>query len=135
MRGKSLPAAHWVQAIGVTNDNARIGIDRAGVGGRHTFDDAWRNAVLHPACRIPRHVTVVAKSAEFLSFRIHGNPRAMHGGAEGGHDLVERKIVETIDAPRIDVALGEHAKILDQSTIGMTAREIAATMGWVIRSR
>jgi hypothetical protein len=54
----------------------------------------------------------------------------MHGGVEGGHDLVERQIVETIDAPRIDVALGEHAKILDQSIVGMTAREITATMGW-----
>jgi hypothetical protein len=54
----------------------------------------------------------------------------MQGGAKGGHDLVERQIVETIDAPRIDAALGEYARILDQSIAGLTAREIAATMGW-----
>lgn len=121
-----LRAAQWVQAIGVTNDNARIGIDRAGVGSRHNFEEAWSNAGLYPACRIPRHVTVIARGAEFMAYRVHSNPRAMQGGVEGGHDLVERQIVETIDAPRIDAALSEHAKVLDLSIAGMTAREIAA---------
>ncbi len=32
-------------------------------------------------------------------------------------------VVETIDAPRVDAALGEHAKVLDMSIAGMTARE------------
>jgi hypothetical protein len=127
---RRLRAAFWVQAMGVANDNARIGIDRAGVGGRHSFDEAWSNARLYPACRIPRHITAVAKGAEFMAFRVHSNPRAMQGGVEGGHDLVERQIVETIDAPRIDAALSEHAKVLDLSIAGMTAREIAAKMGW-----
>jgi hypothetical protein len=126
---RRLRAAHWVQAMGVANDNRRD-IDRIGVGGRHSFDEAWNNAGLYPACRIPRHVTVIAKGAEFLSFRVHSNPRAMQGGVDGGHDLVERQIVETIDAPRIDAALGEHAKVLDLSIAGMTAREIAQAMGW-----
>jgi hypothetical protein len=31
--------------------------------------------------------------------------------------------------PHIDATLGEHAKILDQSIAGMTAREIAQAMG------
>jgi hypothetical protein len=126
---RRLRAAYWVQAMGVANDNARLGIDRAGVGGRHSFDEAWRNAGLHPACRLPQHITVIAKGAEFLAYRVHSNPRAMQGGVEGGHDLVERQIIETIDAPRIDAALGEHAQVLDMSIAGMTAREIATKMG------
>jgi hypothetical protein len=85
--------------MGVANDNDRVDIDRAGVGGRHTFDEAWRNAGLYPACRLSRHITAIAKGAEFLSFRVHSNPRAMQGGVEGGHDLVGRQIGETIDAP------------------------------------
>jgi predicted transcriptional regulator len=43
---------------------------------------------------------------------------------------VERQIIETIDAPRTDAALGEHAKVLDLSIAGMTAREIAKELGW-----
>jgi hypothetical protein len=127
---RRLRAAHWTRVMGVANDNARVDMDRAGVGGRHSFDEAWANAGLYPACRIPRYVTTIAKGAEFMAFRVHSNPRAMQGGPEGGHDLVERQLVETIDAPRIDAALGEHAKILDQSIAGMTAREIAQAMGW-----
>ncbi|MDR6304926.1 hypothetical protein GGQ85_002642 [Nitrobacter vulgaris] len=65
-----------------------------------------------------------------MAYRVHSNPRAMQGGAEGGHDLVERQIVETIDAPRIDAALGEHARVLDLSIAGLTAREIAAELGF-----
>jgi hypothetical protein len=126
---RRLRAAHWVQAMGVANDNRRD-IDRIGVGSRHSFDEAWCNAGLYPACRIPRHITVIAKGAEFMAFRVHSNPRATQGGVEGGHDLVERQIIETIDAPRTDAALGEHAKVLDLSIAGMTAREIAKELGW-----
>lgn len=126
---RRLRAAHWVQAMGVANDNRRD-IDRIGVGGRHNFDEAWRNAGLYPACRILRHITVIAKGAEFMAFRVHSNPRAMQGGVEGGHDLVERQIIATIDAPRTDAALGEHARVLDLSIAGMTAREIARQLGW-----
>jgi hypothetical protein len=127
---RRLRAAHWVRVMGVANDNARLDIDRAGVGGRHSFKEAWSNAGLYPACRIPRHITAIAKGAEFMAYRVHSNPRAMHGGIEGGHDLVERQLVETIDAPCIDAALGEHASVLDMCIAGMTAREIAQTMGW-----
>jgi hypothetical protein len=127
---RRLRAAHWAQTMGAANDNARLGIDRAGVGGRHTFDQAWSKAGLFPACRIPRYMKAIAPGAEFMAFRVHSNPRAMQGGVEGGHDLVERQIVETIDQPRIDAALGEHAKVLDLSIAGMTARELAGKMGW-----
>ena len=61
---------------------------------------------------------------------MHSNPTAAKGSFVGAPDSVERQIVETIDAPRIDAALGENAKILDMSIAGMTAREIAAKMGW-----
>jgi hypothetical protein len=54
----------------------------------------------------------------------------MQGGVEGVHDLVERQIIATIDAPRTDAALGEHARVLDLSIAGMTAREIARQLGW-----
>ena len=101
-------------------------LDRLGVGGRHSFDEAWLNAGLYPACRIPRHVTVT----EFLGYRIQSNPRASQGGPEGGHDLVERRWLSRIDAPRIDAALGEHSRVLVLSIAGKTAREIAAEMGW-----
>ncbi|AEI03017.1 hypothetical protein OCA5_c18810 [Afipia carboxidovorans OM5] len=123
-------AAHWVQAMGAANENRRADIDRAGVGTGIDFDTAWANAGLYPACRIPRYVTVIAKGAEFLAYRVHSNPRAKQGGVEGGHDLVERQVVETIDAPRIDAALGEHARVLNLSLAGLTAREIAAANGW-----
>lgn len=123
-------AARWAQTIAACNDNRRQGIDRMGLGGRHNFEGAWSNAGLYPACRIPRYRVAIAPGAEFLGYRQHSNPRALHGGVEGGHDLVERQIVETIDAPRMDAALGEHGKVLDLSIAGKTAREIAATMGW-----
>jgi hypothetical protein len=121
--------AFLVQTMTVCNDNRRRDIDRLGVGGRHSFDEAWANAGLYPACRIPRHITVIAKGVEFLAYRIHSNPRAMQGGTEGGHDLVERQIIGSIDSPRIDAALGEHAKVLDMSIAGLTAREIARKLG------
>ena len=53
----------------------------------------------------------------------------MQGGAEGGRDLVERQIVETIDAPRVEAALDAHATVLEMSTAGMTAREISREFG------
>ncbi|RZN21120.1 hypothetical protein [Bradyrhizobium sp. Leo121] len=123
-------AARWAETLCACNDNRRQEIDRMGLGGRHTFDEAWVNAGLPPACRIPRYTTVIAHGAEFLAYRVHSNPRAMQGGVEGGHDLVERQIVETIDAPRIDSTLGEHGKVLDLSIAGKTAREIARDLGW-----
>ncbi len=127
---RRLRAAHWGQAMGVANDNRRRHIDRLGVGGRHTFDDAWLNSGLYPACRIPRYTTAIAKGAEFMAYRVHSNPRAMKSGVDGGHDLVERQTIETIDAPRIEATLGEHARVLDLSIAGWTVREIASELGF-----
>jgi hypothetical protein len=63
-RLQALRAAYWVQAMGVANDNASTSIDRMGVRGRHSFDEAWSNAGLYPACRNPRHITAIAKGAD-----------------------------------------------------------------------
>lgn len=119
--------AFMVQALTACNDNRRCEIDRLGIGSRTHFDEARTNASLPPAERCP---IGIARGAEFMGHRQHSNPRAMQGGVEGGHDLVERQIVETIDTPRIDAALGEHGRVLDLSVAGMTAREIAGEMGW-----
>jgi hypothetical protein len=119
-----------MQAMNAGNDNRRSEVDRIGVGGRHTFEEAWTNAGLSPACRIPRYMTVIAKGAEFLAYRVHSNPTAAKGSFVGAPDAVETQIIETIDAPRVDAALGNHAKVLDLSIAGLTAREIAAKLGW-----
>lgn len=126
---RRLRAAHWAVAMGVANDN-RLGIDRAGVGTGKGFEDAWRNAGLYPACRIPRHMAVIAKGAEFLAYRVHSNPCATPGSFVGAPDAVENQIIAMIDMPRVDAALGEHGKILDMSIAGKTAREIAGELGW-----
>ncbi|MFK4537925.1 hypothetical protein ABIA00_006108 [Bradyrhizobium ottawaense] len=123
-------AAHWAQTLSACNDNRRAEIDRMGLGGRHALEDAWGNAGLYPASRLPQYRTAIAPGAEFLAYRVHSNPTAAKGSFVGAPDSVERQIVETIDAPRIDTALGEHAKVLDMSIAGMTAREIAAANGW-----
>jgi hypothetical protein len=122
--------AFMMQAMNAGNDNRRSEVDRIGVGGRHTFEEAWTNAGLSPACRIPRYMTVIAKGAEFLAYRVHSNPTAAKGSFVGAPDAVETQIIETIDAPRVDAALGNHAKVLDLSIAGLTAREIAAKLGW-----
>jgi hypothetical protein len=127
---RRLRAAHWVMAMGPANDNARVNIDRAGVGGQRTFEDAWRNAGLPPACRVPRFMTAIAPGAEFLGFRQHRNATASKGSFVGARDAVESQIVAAMDQPRVDAALGEHGKILDMSIAGMTARQIAAELGW-----
>ncbi|MCA1476764.1 hypothetical protein [Bradyrhizobium sp. NBAIM08] len=65
-----------------------------------------------------------------MAYRVHSNPTAAKGSFVGAPDAVEWQIVEAINAPRIDAALSEHAKVLDMSIAGMTAREIAAANGW-----
>lgn len=122
--------AFLLQTMTACNDNRRAEIDRLGVGGRHGFDKAWSNAGLYPACRIQRYMTAIAKGAEFLAYRVHSNPTAAKGSFIGAPDAVETQIIETIDAPRVDAALGNHAKVLDMSIDGLTAREIAAKLGW-----
>lgn len=120
-------AARWAQILCGCNDNRRIGIDRAGLGSRVAFAQARENAGLAPAERSP---VGIAPGAEFLAYRVHSNPTAAKGSFVGAPDAVERQIVETIDVPRTDAALGQHAKILDLSILGKTAREIADEMGW-----
>jgi hypothetical protein len=124
---RRLRAAHWVQALGVSNDNARVMIDRVGIGATVPFHKARTNARLAPS---ERGLTVVAKGAGWLAFRVHSNPKAAEAGVEGGHSMVEDAVIAGIDNSRKDAALGEHAAVLDDSLFGLTAREIAAKRGW-----
>jgi hypothetical protein len=126
---RRLRAAHWVAAMGPANDNSRE-IDRLGVGSRHSFDEAWSNAGMYPACRVPRFMTGIARGAEFLGFRIHRSATASKGSFVGAFDAVEMQIVSTMDSPQIEAGLGEHAAVLEDSLNGMTARQIAAKRGW-----
>ncbi len=124
---RRLRAAHWVAAMGPANDNRRE-LDRMKIGAGVRFDDAWQNAGLHPACRLPRFKTAIAPGAEFLAFRVHSNPRATQGSFVGPASGPEDSMIASIDAPRVDAALGGHGKVLDLSIAGATAKEIAAAM-------
>lgn len=123
-------AATWVQAMGCYSDHRRIEIDRLGVGGKHSFDQAWSNAGLYPACRIPRYQTVVARGAVFLAGKSRGNKLATPGSFVGAPDAFENALAAAIDAPKIQASLGDHAAVLDESLDGATARQIAAKRGW-----
>jgi hypothetical protein len=125
--GQSDGADYWrlrhafmLQAMNAGNDNRRAEIDRLGVGSSVPFAKARAKASLPPAERCP---TVIAKGAEFHAFAVHST-KSMDG-FEGAHDADERQIIETIDHPKIDAALGEHARVLDLSIAGMTAHQIA----------
>jgi len=122
---RRLRAAHWVAAFGVANDNARVDIDRAGVGALVAFDRARANAGLPPA---ERGLTVIAPGAEFMARRAHSNPCATQGSFVGPASGPEDAMIAVIDAPRNEAALGDHARVLDMSIAGATAKEIAAAM-------
>lgn len=117
-------------AMNITNDNRRQEIDRLGVGGRHNFDEAWSNAGLYPACRIPRHQTVVARGATFLAGKTRRNALASEGSFVGAPDAMENAIAAAMDAPKVEASIREHAAVLNDSLDGMTARQIAAKRGW-----
>jgi hypothetical protein len=109
------------------NQNQRCEIDRLGVGGAVPFARARANAGLPPANRCP---TGIARGVEFLGFRQHRSATASKGSFVGAFDAVENQIVETMDAPKVEAALGEHAAVLGDSLDGMTARQIAEKRGW-----
>ena len=125
---RRLRAAHWVAAMGAVNDN-RQELDRAKIGAGVRFEDAWRNAGLHPACRLPQYKTAIAAGAEFMACRVHSNPRATPGSFVGPASGPEDNMIAAIDAPRVDAALGEHAHVLNLSIAGATAKDIASVMG------
>jgi hypothetical protein len=123
---RRLRAAHWVRAMGPANDNSQE-IDRLGVGGLVPFARARANVGLPPANPCP---TGIASGTEFLGFRIHRSATASKGSFVGAPDAVESQIVATMDAPKVEAALGGHAAILEDSLNGLTAREIAVKRGW-----
>ncbi len=96
---RRLRAAHWVQAMGPANDNRRV-LDRRKIGAGVRFEDAWKNAGLYPACRLPRFMTAIAPGAEFLAFRVHSNPRATQGSFVGPASGPERAEVRRPDRRR-----------------------------------
>ncbi len=126
---RRLRASHWVAAMGPANDNRRE-LDRMKIGAGVQFEDAWRNAGLYPACRLPRFQTAIAPGAEFLAFRVHSNPRATQGSFVGPASGPEDSMIAAIDAPRNEAALGDHARVLDMSIAGATAKEVASELGW-----
>jgi hypothetical protein len=118
--------ATMLQAMNAGNDNRRQVIDRLGVGSSASFAVARAKASLPPAERGPAGI---ARGAEFHAFAVHSTKSL--DGFEGAHDADERQIVETIDQPKVDAELGEHARLLDLSAAGLTARQIAVEMGLV----
>lgn len=122
--------ARMCHTISGLYNERRVEIDRLGIGGRHTFDEAWANAGLYPACRIPRYQTVVARGAIFLAGKTRGNKLATPGSFVGAPDAVENAIAAAMDAPKIEASLGDHVDTLNDALDGMTARETAAKRGW-----
>jgi len=123
-------AARWVDAMGACNGNRRIEIDRMGVGGRHTFEEAWRNAGLYPACRLPRFMVGIARGVQFMAGKVRRNVCATEGSFVGPASGPEDALIAAMDVPRVAAALGEHRDVLERSLDGATAREIAASKGW-----
>ena len=109
------------------NQEARVEMDRRGLGSLAPFAQARSNAGLPPAERGP---TVVARGAGFLAGTVAKNELATEGSFVGAPDAFENAMVAKIDAPRIETALGGHAEVLRDSLDGMTARELAAQRGW-----
>jgi hypothetical protein len=122
--------AHMLAAMTGHNDNRRVEIDRMGVGGRHSFEAAWRNAGLYPACRLPQYRTGVAAGVSWLGGRTRKSATATPGSFVGAPDAAENAIVAALDAPRLAAALGDHSDVLGDALGGMNARQIAAKRGW-----
>jgi hypothetical protein len=122
-----LRAAYWAQTIAVANCNARVDIDRAGLGGRHSFNQARSNAGLPPAERCH---TGIARGAEFLGYRQHRNVTSTPGSLVGPASGPEDALIAALDAPQVKARLGEHLAVLEASLDGLTARQIADTKGW-----
>lgn len=123
-------AAWWVQAMGANADERRREIDRLGIGGRNTFEQAWCNAGLHLASRLPQYKTGVAAGISWLSGKVRRNATATPGSFVGAPDAAQNAIVAAMDAPRLKASLGEAAAVLDDALDGLTARQIAAKRGW-----
>ena len=100
------------------------------MSGFYSFDEAWANAGLYAACRVPRHVVGIARGVQFIAGRVRRNACASEGSFVGPASGPEDALIAGLDAPRVAAALGEHRDVLEQSLDGATAREIADTKGW-----
>ncbi|MCP3400244.1 hypothetical protein [Bradyrhizobium sp. CCGB20] len=124
---RRMRAARWAQTLCACNDNRRVELDRAGLGGRHAFAAARSNAGLAPAERYP---TGIAMGAEFMGYRQHRSVTATPGSFVGPASGPEDALIAALDAPHVKTGLGEHFAVLEASLDGLTARQIADTKGW-----
>jgi hypothetical protein len=123
-------ATRWVEAMGCYCDQRRRDIDRMGLGGRHSFEAAWRNAGLPPACRLPQYKTGVAEGISWLAGKTRKSATATAGSFVGAVDAAENAIVAVMDRPALLASLGAHANVLQDSLAGETARQMASKRGW-----
>ncbi|UPJ54690.1 hypothetical protein IVB30_19675 [Bradyrhizobium sp. 200] len=124
---RRLRAAHWVTAMGVDNANARRGMDSLGIGARARFEAARRAVGLPPA---DRGSTVVARGAAFLAGKTRRNKLATPGSFVGPACGPENVMIASLDAPKLEASLGEHAAVLNEALDGLTARQMADKRGW-----
>ncbi|WP_441280136.1 hypothetical protein [Bradyrhizobium sp. 63_E2_N1_3] len=123
-------AAKWVDAMGEFCDTRRREIDRMGLGGGKSFEEAWASAGLYPACRLPQYQTGIAMGVNWLGGKTRRNARATPGSFVGAPDAAENANVAAMDAPKMDAALGDHVAVLHEALDGMSARQIASKRGW-----
>jgi hypothetical protein len=123
-------ATRWVEAMGCYCDQRRQELDRLGVGGRSSFDEAWANAGLYPACRLPQFRIGVAAGISWLAGRVRKSATATAGSFVGAVDAAENALAAAMDRPALVAGLGEHADVLQDSLAGKTARQLAAKRGW-----
>ncbi|OSJ32435.1 hypothetical protein BSZ19_19255 [Bradyrhizobium japonicum] len=102
-------------------------LQRLGVSGFYSFDEAWANAGLYPACRVTRHMVGIARGVQFMAGRVRRNACASEGSFVGPASGPEGALIAGLDAPRVAAALGENHAVLEASLEGLAARQIADT--------
>jgi hypothetical protein len=105
------------------NDNGAL-LHNLRISGAYTFAQAWVNAGLYPACRVPMFMVGIARGCTFMGGRTRRNATAAEGSFVGPACGPEDAWIAAIDGPRIAAELGEHAEVLQQSLSGTTAREL-----------
>jgi len=79
-------------------------LHRLGVSGFYNFDEAWANAGLYPACRVPRHMVGIARGVQFMAGRVRRNACAS-GSFVGPASGPEHALIAGLDLPRVAAAL------------------------------
>lgn len=119
--------ARLCELIAGLYNGPRLELDRLGIGARTSFAAARSAVGLAPSDRGP---TVVARGAAFLAGKTKGNKLATPGSLVGPACGAEDVWIASMDAPKLEAGLGEHAAVLNEALDGLTARQIAAKRGW-----